>query len=345
MQKVAFPHARILVVDDELINVRVLERVLTWEGYTNVIGLTDPRDVFVQITQQEPDLILLDLMMPDLSGFEVMTRLGALLPEGVFLPILILTADVTSETRRSALAGAAMDFLTKPFDPVEIALRVRNLLTARWFHLQLREQNQRLEMRVRERTEALTQAHREILQRLARAAEFRDDATGEHARRVSHITALLAEALGLDAAEVTLIRQAAPLHDVGKIGISDRILLKPGKLTPAEYAAMQAHTTIGAALLAGGDSALVQLAEQIALTHHERWDGAGYPRGLAGERIPHAGRLVAIADVFDALTHVRPYKDAWSVAAAVEEIRHERGRHFDPEVVDAFLRLPHQSLV
>jgi PAS domain S-box-containing protein len=209
-----------------------------------------------------------------------------------------------------------------------------------------REQaTQLLEQRVRERTADLAQSQIEILSRLARAAEFRDDDTGQHTQRVAHLAARLAQALGLPDAFVALLRQAAPLHDVGKIAISDLILLKPGKLTEAELATMRTHAAVGAALLSDGQSEVMRMAERIAGTHHERWDGSGYPRQLAGEAIPLEGRILAVADVFDALTHDRPYKSAWLVAEAVAEIARQRGTQFDPQVVDAFLTLSHKELI
>jgi putative two-component system response regulator len=209
-----------------------------------------------------------------------------------------------------------------------------------------REQSkQLLEERVNKRTTDLALSQIEVLQRLARAAEYRDDETGQHTQRVARTTALLARAMNLPADRVTALEDAAPLHDVGKIAISDLILLKPGKLTEEEFALMKAHTTIGAALLANGTSEVVQMAERIAHSHHERWDGTGYPRRLKGEEIPIGGRLLAVADVFDALTHERPYKRAWSVADAVAEIVRQSGLQFDPRVVAAFLTLPHNDLI
>jgi PAS domain S-box-containing protein len=209
-----------------------------------------------------------------------------------------------------------------------------------------REQaKQLLEQRVEERAAELAHAQIEILKRLARAAEFRDDDTGEHTQRVARIATLLAQTLGIPAEQVTLITHAAPLHDVGKIAIADQILLKPGRLTEAEFATMKTHTTIGAALLSDGRSDVVQMAARIAAAHHERWDGTGYPHQLAGEQIPLEARILAIADVFDALTHARPYKHAWSVSEAVAEISRLNGTHFDPQIVEAFLRLPHEDLI
>jgi len=230
--------------------------------------------------------------------------------------------------------------------PAEVRLRVHNLLETRFLHLALQEQNRQLEERVRQRTaqlqrrtDELERARIEILERLARAAEFRDDDTGLHTRRVGHVSGLLAEALGMAAPEVELIRRAAPLHDIGKIGIPDTILLKHGRLSPDEETVMQTHTVIGAEILAGSDVPLLHLAQDIALTHHEQWDGMGYPNRVTGEAIPLVGRIVAVVDVHDALTHPRPYKAAWSHADALAEIEEQAGKKFDPDVVRSFREL------
>jgi putative two-component system response regulator len=339
MSDLVFPQANILIVDDEPVNVMLLEQILLRQGYDNWRSTTDPREVFPMFMDAEPDLILLDLMMPGLSGFDVMERLSRMLPSGAFLPILVLTADFTAQTRLKALAGGATDFLTKPFDPNEVALRIRNLLTTRFLYLELREQNRMLEEKVTARTAELAEAQEEILHRLALAAEFRDDDTGQHTHRVGDTAAEVAAALGWDDHQVQLMRKAAPLHDVGKIGVSDLILLKPGKLTDEEFATIKTHAVLGAQMLSGGRSELVQMAECIALTHHERWDGRGYPRGLSGDDIPIEGRIVAIADVFDALTNERPYKRAWPIDEALAEIQAQSGRQFDPAVVEAFMKV------
>ena len=328
----ALDEARILIVDDEFVNVRLLERILENAGYTNLCSTTDPRRVPEMCQAQPSDLILLDLMMPHLSGFEVLEQLKPLIAAHTYLPVLILTADISAQAREKGLAGGAKDFLTKPFDSTELLLRVGNLLQTRFL-------NQHLEERVRERTRALEESQVEMLERLAQAAEFRDDDTGQHTRRVGELAARVARALGLDEARAELIRRAAPLHDVGKIGIADAILLKPARLTPEEFAVIQGHAAMGARLLREGRSELVQMAEVIAHTHHEKWDGTGYPRGLRGEEIPIEGRILAIVDVFDALTHERPYKKAWPVEQALAEIRAQSGRQFDPRVAEAFLRV------
>jgi putative nucleotidyltransferase with HDIG domain len=329
--------SRILIVDDQASNVLLLEGILQEEDLA-FRSLTDSRQTLPVFLAYEPDLILLDLQMPYLDGFAVMKQLRAVVPPGSFLPILVLTADISPQAKRQALAEGASDFLTKPFDATEVTLRIRNLLQTRHLHLQLQNQNQLLEQKVRERTADLEAAQLEILERLALAAEYRDDDTGQHTRRVGHMSAQIARVLGLPISEVTLIQRAAPLHDVGKIAIPDAILLKPGKLTPGEFELMKTHTTRGAQMLGGGQFPLLQRAEEIALSHHERWDGTGYV-GLCGETIPLAGRIVTVADVFDALTNERPYKKAWSRADAIAEIVGQSGRQFDPAVVEAFLQV------
>jgi len=336
-------NARFLVVDDELANLRLLERTLEKWGYANVWSTTDAREAAVLFQEHQPDLILLDLMMPHLDGFQVIENLKPLTPPGDYLPILMLTADANPATKRRALAAGAKDFLIKPFDQNEILLRIYNLLETRYLHLQLRDQNKLLEERVRERTLELEESQIEVLQRLARAAEFRDDDTGQHTQRVGAIAALLAQELGLPQDQVESMRRAAPLHDVGKIAISDSILLKPAKLSTEEYETMKIHTTTGAELLAGGRSEMVKMAACIALSHHERWDGSGYPHGLQQEDIPLPGRIVTVVDVFDALTHARPYKAAWSVEEALAEIRNQSGRQFDPRIVEAFVQATQRS--
>lgn len=330
--------SRILIVDDQPVNVALLEGILDEEDFTSYRSVLDSREALPAYLDYLPDLILLDLQMPFMDGFEVMKQIRACLSPQDFLPILVLTADITPGSKRRALAEGAMDFLTKPFDAMEVALRIRNLLQTRALHLQLQGQNEILDQKVRARTAELEATQVEILERLALAAEYRDDNTGQHTKRVGETAAQIAEALGWQTREIELIRRAAPLHDVGKIGISDLILLKPGRLTTEELERMKMHTELGARILSGGQFPLLQWAEQIAQTHHERWDGTGYI-GLCGEAIPIAGRIVAVADVFDALTSERPYKQAWTQQEATDEIRRQSGRQFDPRVVEAFLKV------
>ena len=338
MQDRLLTTSRILIVDDQPSNVMLLEGILQEEDFTSYRSLTDSREVLPTFIDYLPDLILLDLQMPYLDGFAVMKQLQACITPGDFLPILVLTADITPEAKRRALTEGALDFLTKPFDATEVLLRIKNLLQTRLLHRQLQEQNEVLDEKVRERTADLEATQVEILERLALAAEYRDDDTGEHTKRVGETTARIAEALGWSQTEVELIRRAAPLHDVGKIAIPDSILLKPGKLTPEEFERMKTHTSLGAQMLSGGEFPLLQLAEQIALTHHERWNGTGYI-GLREESIPMAGRIVTVADVFDALTSERPYKKAWPLSEAIEEIQRQSGHQFDPRIVEVFLKI------
>ncbi len=329
---------RILIVDDEPSNVSVLVRLLERHGYREVRGITDPREFDAVFGEFEPDLLLLDLHMPHRDGFSLMEGVRAVVPESEYLPVLVLTGDLAPEVRERALSVGARDFITKPFDLTEVLLRIKNLMEARVLHLELRDYNRTLEERVRERTRELAEAQLEILDRLARAAEYRDDLTGRHAQRVGLLAAELMREVGCDEDEAQLVRWAATLHDVGKIGIPDAILMKPGPLTPAEYELMKSHTAIGDQILSGSRFRLLQMAGEIASSHHERWDGGGY-RGLAGEEIPLVGRVVAVADAYDSLTHQRPYKDPVGSDEAADRIVRDRGTHFDPGVVDAFQRL------
>jgi len=337
----AFRNARILIVDDEDANIEILHRILAREGFTRIETTNDSRQVTALYVEHRPDLILLDLHMPHLDGLDVMDQLNEI-AEASYLPILILSGDLTPEARRDALSRGAKDFVNKPFQQEELLLRIKTLLETRFLYIQIQSQNQLLEAKVRERTRELEAAQIEIIERLARAAEFRDDNTGQHTERVGQMAALLAKGIGLPDPQVSLIRRAAPLHDVGKIGIPDSILLKLGKLTPDEFALVKTHTTIGARILSGSRFTILRLAEEIAFNHHERWDGDGYA-GITGAAIPLAGRIVAVADVFDALTQKRPYKAAWPVDDAMAEIERQRGKQFDPALVDAFLRMLEQK--
>lgn len=339
MQTELFEQARFLIVDDEPANVAILTQMLTMWNAKHIVGTTDPCATVELLASFAPDILLLDVMMPGLSGFDVMEQLRPLIGADDFLPILILTADTNSSTKRRALQCGAADFLTKPFDAVELSLRVQNLLSRRMLHKQLCEQNRDLDLKVRDRTEQLEQAAFDSVECLALAGEYRDDDTGRHTQRVARSAGRIARKLGIDSKHAYLIEAAAPLHDVGKIGIADSILLKPGKLTPDEFEVMKTHTSIGSTILARHHTPLLQLASSIALTHHERFDGKGYPHGLSGQNIPIEGRILAVTDVFDALTNERPYKRAWPVEEALAEITKQSGSQFDPEVVSVFLGL------
>jgi putative two-component system response regulator len=329
--------ARILVVDDEPGNVRMFTRLLTNAGCRQVAGVTDPRDTITRLAEVRPDLIILDLHMPHMDGFEVMQGIRPLLAAERYLPVLIVTADDSPTVKQRALAMGARDFLAKPFDSVEALLRIRNLLVTRQLYAQLEREQQQLEQAVFDRTKALHSTHLEIVERLARAAEYRDDNTGEHTRRVGRLAGLLARTVGLSDADARIIERAAALHDVGKVGVPDAILLKPASLSPGEFDIIKTHAVMGAKILSGSRVPLLRMAEEIAFTHHERWDGRGYPTGRVGEGIPLAGRIVALADAFDAMTHDRPYQRGIAREEALEVVRGERSRHFDPQVVDAFV--------
>jgi putative two-component system response regulator len=330
--------ARILAVDDQLYNIQLLKMMLRGAGFQNLYTTVDSREALPLYVEHQPDLVLLDLSMPHIDGFGVMAQLrehaGADLA-----PILILTAETDPEMRYRALGGGARDFLNKPFDKVETLARIRNLLEMRLMHNRVRADNEELEQRVRERTSELRDAQMEIIHRLGHAAEYKDNETGNHIIRMSLYCAEMARAVGLPEDAVEMLQRASPMHDVGKIGIPDRVLLKPGKLDAGEWAVMQTHAAIGADLLGGSRSPLIQMAAEIALTHHEKWDGTGYPRGLRGEEIPLVGRICALCDVFDALTSERPYKRAWSVDEAMAEIERGVGRHFDPQLVSVMVAI------
>jgi putative two-component system response regulator len=331
--------AKILVIDDAPQNVQLVEGFLEWAGYTNFSSLTNSSEAFAKITEWNPDIILLDLHMPHPDGYEILRWLRTEVSVERFLPVLVFTADTTAEAKRRALEAGASDFLGKPADAWEILLRVKNFLHARKMHVELMDWNDALEERVTKRTIELSRARREALETLARAAEFRDDDTAEHTKRVGELSVKIGRELGLDDEFLDQLLLAAPLHDVGKIAIPDSILLKPGRLDLDEFNQMKSHTIIGAQVFTNIDSPLMQLAQEIALNHHERWDGSGYPNGLAGENIPVSARIVAIADVYDALTNVRPYKPAWTHDDAVAEIIRTSGSHFDPSAVEAFIRV------
>jgi len=326
---------RLLLVDDEAVNLRLLEATLGHEGYRNLVLESDPLQVLARYREAPVDLIVLDLNMPRLDGFGVMAQIRAL-QDPLQPPILVLTAQRSREHVVRALAAGARDFVSKPFDREELLMRVRNLLDAHLAHRLLHERQAVLEEMVAQRTRALHASRRQLLEKLGRAAEFRDEETGNHILRMSHTAALLARAVGWSEDQAELLLNAAPMHDVGKIGIPDHVLLKPGRLDPPEWAVMQRHAEIGARLLEGEGCDLLALARTVAWTHHERWDGSGYPRRLAGDAIPEAGRLCAVADVFDALLATRPYKQPWALGAAVAHVQTEAGRHFDPRIVGAF---------
>lgn len=350
--------AKILIVDDEPINVKVCQKYLNELGYKRCIGLTDSTRTIAVIMDERPDVIILDVMMPIVSGVDVLKMIRKH-EELAHLPVLILTASSDRTTKLTVLNLGATDFLTKPIDPSEMAPRIRNVLTVKRYQDSLRNHAAVLEEAVRQRTADLEASRMDVIHCLARAVEYRDDHTGRHVERVGRYSGIIARTLGLDPTTASMIEQAAQLHDVGKIGVPDEILMKPGRLTPEEFERMQKHTLfgrkiveqmserdweklrqhvhIGNRILEAPRSPLLMMAARIALTHHERWDGSGYPLGLAGEDIPLEGRITAVADVFDALSSHRPYKPAYPADKCFQILQSESGSHFDPRVVDAFL--------
>jgi len=350
-ETLGFYDARILVVDDQRINLEFAAHVLESAGYTNFETIEDSRDVVPNVEANGADLILCDLRMPRMDGYEVMKALEDVIPSNSYVPIVIITADVSIEARQRALSLGAKDFLIKPLDPTEMVLRIANLLETRSLHLRLQARSERLEDVVVQRTRALSSAlervkgmqeelrlsQEETVKRLSMAAELRDPASGAHIERMSKYCMLLAETIGIDYERAETIRIASQMHDVGKIAIPDSILLKPGPLDHKERLEMQRHAEIGRRILAGSRSDLMDTAATIAGTHHERVDGKGYPQGLRGKEIPVEGRIAAIADVFDALTSDRVYRPAIAATDALELMASGAGSHLDAQLLDEFL--------
>jgi putative two-component system response regulator len=305
----------ILAVDDEASNLQLLRQIL--QDHYRLRFAKDGARALELAREERPNLILLDVMMPGMSGYEVCAALKAD-PLTAAIPVIFVTALHDTDDELEGFEAGAVDYITKPVSPPVVRARVRT-------HLSL------------VRMEELRASRLEIVQRLGLAAEYKDNETGLHVIRMSHFARILGLAAGMTELEADDLLHAAPMHDVGKIGIPDRILQKPGPLEPGEWKIMQTHASIGAEIIGRHESGMLALAHDIALTHHEKWDGSGYPKGLAGEQIPLAGRICAVADAFDALTSVRPYKTAWSEAEAVEFLVQQKGRHFDPALVDLFI--------
>jgi putative two-component system response regulator len=327
----------ILIVDDQESIVDLLRGILETEGYNNLISTTDPRLAKALCEEHHPDLILMDLHMPFLSGVDLLQEVTAL-SAGEYLPVLVLTSDLSPEAKQRTLSGGAKDFVAKPFDNTEVVLRVRNLLETRALYREVKLHGETLDQRVKERTRELAEAQVEILNHLAVVSEYQDDDTGQHTQRIGALAALVARSLGQSEEQTELLQLAAPLHDIGKVGVPNHILLRADKLMPSEYEIMRSHTTVGGEIFAKSKFPVLRLAREIALYHHERWDGTGYPQRLKGDQIPLSARIVAIADAFDALTHGRPYKKAVSFEEAKREIRSESGNQFDPRLVGVFLK-------
>jgi len=344
----ALKQRRILIVDDTTSNITILDHVLA--DYKRLVATNGAKALEMALAEPSPDLILLDVMMPGMDGFEVFRRLQAD-PRTREIPVIFVTALAGTVDETGGLEMGAVDYITKPIRPTVVRARVRTHLCLKQAQEALREKNLDLEHKVAERSTQLRQAFvklkeasLETIYRLSRSAEYRDDDTGAHVQRMSLYSAAVARALGIGEEDAERLLYAAPMHDIGKIGIPDRILLKPGKLDDEEWEIMRSHSKIGADILSGSYSDVIKLGEEVALTHHERWDGSGYPQRLQGEAIPMVGRIVAIADVFDALTSERPYKRAFSIEKSHGIIREERGRHFDPDVVDAFFSIEDEIL-
>jgi putative two-component system response regulator len=340
---------RILAVDDENRNLRLLEAILIPLGYEVALA-KDGVEALKKVREKPPDVILLDVMMPRMDGFEV-ARLLKEQEDTRIIPIVMVTALRETQDRIKALEVGVDDFISKPVEKTELRARVQSLLKVKAYNDHMREYQKGLEAEVEKRTEQLRQAFEKIkaasldtIYRLSQAAEYKDEDTGAHIQRMSRYAAAIVREMGMDDKYVETILYASPMHDVGKIGIPDYILLKPGKLNPKEWETMKQHTFIGAKILSGSDAEFIKLAEIIALTHHEKWNGSGYPRGLKGLEIPLAGRAVAVADVFDALTSNRPYKNPFSLEKSFSIIKNERGKHFDPDIVDAFFAIENEIL-
>ncbi len=320
---------RILVVDDMPDNIEVLRGVLHKE-YLLLAAINGPKALQIAQSVEKPDIILLDVMMPDMDGYEVCRRLKSD-SRTAHIPVIFVTGMGEVESETLALELGAVDYITKPIIPALVKARIKT-------HLALYDQSRELERLVQERTEELKGSRLQIIQDLGRAAEYKDNETGMHVLRMSNYARLIAEAAGMGTHAVDLVFNAAPMHDVGKIGIPDSVMLKPGPLNDEEWAIMKTHPVIGAEII--GDpqgSELLEVAVSVAKTHHEKWNGQGYPNGLSGEDIPIEGRVVAIADVFDALTSERPYKKAWSVEESIELMKREAGMHFDPQLIPLFV--------
>lgn len=330
---------RLLLVDDNEFNLEVIEGTLNLEGYSQLTSVKNPLKLTSILDQTSFDLVLLDINMPIMDGFGVLSMIQQRFSDHERPPVIMLTAQDDDANRIRALDAGASDYITKPFNRQELLRRV-GLHVDNWVMKQrLLAEKQTLEEKVRARTQAMEKAQLEIVYRLGRAAEYRDNETGNHVKRVSLMAEALARSFGLSESESSLIGLATPMHDIGKIGISDVIMMKPGNFTNEEFEVMKDHVSIGGEILADSNSELLKKAHEIALTHHEKFNGKGYPKGLKGKEIPLSGRIVAIVDVFDALTSKRPYKEPWPVDKAVDLIIREKGEHFDPELVDAFIKI------
>ena len=352
-------NSKVMIIDDEQLVIRVVKRFLASEGYHNFITINDPRDAFKALKSEKPDVVLMDIMMPHLTGLDLL-RYRQRTPEFQHIPFIILSATSENRVKRDALRLGATDFLAKPVDPSDLTVRVKNALMVKRHHDHLSNYAIELERQVRTRTKQIERSREQIIYCLARAAEYRDNETGAHVIRVGKYCAVIAEELGFGPDYVHQIELAAQLHDVGKIGIPDAVLLNPGRLDKEEFEVMKNHCSLGCEIMEplaessgevvrqhadvggfimdGVDSPMLELAALIARTHHEKWDGTGYPKQLKGDQIPIEGRICCVADVYDALCSERPYKPAFPMQKCLEIMLSERGTRFDPIVLDAFFR-------
>lgn len=331
---------KILLTDDDADHIALVQVLLDkMDGFEmhETQCFTVPADSLAWCEVNTPDLVIVDYMMPEVDGMEFIRRFRGMAGKEV-IPVIMVTSRNEVGVRHQALKIGATDFLTKPVDTIELSARVRNMLTIRRNQKDLANRTEWLAGEVKKATLDIVARERETIVRLSKAAEYRDPETGAHIIRMSHYARLIARHIGLSEEEQDLVQKAAPMHDIGKVGVPDHILLKPGRLEPDELKIMRQHAQIGYEILKDSDSPILRVAAQIALTHHERYDGAGYPHGTKGEDIPIAGRITALADVFDALLSNRPYKKAWDMGRVVELVNNETGKHFDPLCVAALLK-------
>jgi len=331
-----------MILDADEANRCFLKEVLNQEGYSAVSSFTDPIAALEEMQVVRPDLLLLDLLLPSISGLDVLRKMRMFLQQDEFIPVIVLASDESRNIWQNAFDLGATDVISKPCDRAEFVRRAENCVKTKRLYQQVEIQNLELKVQVELRTRELHVAWKEVLDRLIVATTYRDEPTGKHVERVGDLTELIARELGFNATKAQELGLAARLHDVGKISIPDSILLKPGSLSYEEMEVMKSHTTVGGQILSGVQSSLLQAAQVIALTHHEKWDGTGYPRRLREDEIPISGRICAAADVYDSLTSKRCYREAWTTKQTLYEIESNSGSHFDPDVVNALFKITHK---
>lgn len=330
-----YANEKILIIDDDVISNILLENILNNYGFNQIKSINDPRLVSEVFLQYQPDLILLDLEMPHMNGYDVFKKLQRI-NKKEFLPVIMITMHNDKTNKNRALSLGIQYFIEKPFDKVEILTKIQNILHINFLYKQITTKNKELEAKVTIEINHVTEMQVELIERLLKAVEFRDQETGDHVKRISKLVYIISKNMGLTEKLSADFAEASKLHDIGKISIPDNILLKKGKLNKEEWEVIKTHTLKGEEILLGSNSEILQLSGVIARTHHENWDGTGYPAGLKGEGIPLAGRITALADVFDALLSVRPYKEAWDMKDAINYTKEKSGVKFDPAVVKAF---------